>query len=282
MSVFHYTSGHGIKGIFDNGELHCSNINFMNDPSEKTYFYDLVDQIGKSSAICKKIFTELYYDFYHKVLLNSDGRFVASFSKNADSLAMWNYYSKGNGYNIELDLDSIIELNQSKDEDLSIQKIELNYDKELHLQELKTLLLSFEKEYESFKKLSVDKENAKDKDEFQAIDIKILHILEDFNFKINNLSLSYKHESYKSEEEVRLIASYAIRDLMNTKFKVSPNGVLVEYFPIKLNLITQLKRITLHPLHNELHHLGIKQFAFSKIQTNKIDIVRSEIPFREV
>ena len=41
MTLYHYTSGQGLSGIFDSKELHCSNVNFLNDPSEQSYVYDL-------------------------------------------------------------------------------------------------------------------------------------------------------------------------------------------------------------------------------------------------
>lgn len=90
MSVFHYTSGQGVKGIFDSNELHCSNVNFMNDPSERTYLIELLKSIGQDSIFCKKIYESLWSDWYNEVVLEVFASFVASFSKNPDSIAMWN------------------------------------------------------------------------------------------------------------------------------------------------------------------------------------------------
>lgn len=133
MTLYHYTSGQGLYGILNSSQLHCSDVNFMNDPSERTYFLDLLEIVFEKANECKDIYLELYNKSYQDAVTDPFDRYVASFSKNPDSLSMWNYYAKGNGYNLGLDIDKIIEVNEGKE--LYIQKIELNYKRDKQIDE---------------------------------------------------------------------------------------------------------------------------------------------------
>jgi hypothetical protein len=98
MKVFHYTTGQGLFRILNSQQLHCSNLRFMNDPSEEFYFDHLIKELLEQEEDLKFIYKNLYNPSYHKAVLNPTEKYIASFSKNGDSLPMWNYYSKGNGY----------------------------------------------------------------------------------------------------------------------------------------------------------------------------------------
>ncbi|HAZ24715.1 MAG TPA: hypothetical protein DCY95_08835, partial [Algoriphagus sp.] len=99
----------------------------MNDPSEEFYFDQLMKQIlEKKGDKFKSVHDVLFSESYRNAVLSPTERHVVSFSKNGDSLSMWNYYSKGNGYNLEIDLNKVIELNTTYD--LYVVKVEINYD----------------------------------------------------------------------------------------------------------------------------------------------------------
>ena len=118
MVLYHYTTGQGIFGILNSSKLHCSNINFLNDPSEETYFKEVLSEVLAASNECRAIHDKLYNQSYEEVILNPTAKFIVSFSKNPDSLSMWNYYASGNGYSIGIDIDSVITANKCFEMDI--------------------------------------------------------------------------------------------------------------------------------------------------------------------
>lgn len=125
MTVYHYTSSNGVLGIINSSKLFCTNINFLNDPTELKYYKEVLKEVFKVTPECNKIYSLLYNQSYEQNVLNPFQNYIVSFSANNDSLSMWNYYANGNGYNIGFDIDSIIRRNRS--EHLSIQKIVMCY-----------------------------------------------------------------------------------------------------------------------------------------------------------
>src|SRR5688572_14351294 len=114
MTLYHYTSGQGLFAIVNSGQLHCSHIDFMNDPSESFYFSTVLENVFDKVPKTKEIYSTLFNESYHRAVADPFEKFIASFSMNEDSLSMWNYYSKGNGYNLGLDVDGIINNNQNE------------------------------------------------------------------------------------------------------------------------------------------------------------------------
>lgn len=280
MILYHYTSGQGLFGIINSGELYCSNVNFLNDPSEKSYFKDLLFITFKEIPECEKIYSTLFNNSFQKSVVSPFDTFIASFSKNEDSLSMWNYYAKGNGYNIGLDIDSIIE--QNKGTNLSIQKIELIYDQQKQLNDIKQFILGHKANCDKYEDLNERLRTEKDFNEYSKLSLEQNYLIEDFNGGIYKLGLGFKHTAYEREQEVRLIVSEDEIEQKTTKFKISDNGVFVEYIPIKLNLKGNIKSITIHPLNGQLHLEGTKKFIASQYFATKIEIKVSTIPLRLV
>lgn len=117
--IFHYTSPSGFQSIlFGNSEhltLWASRYDCLNDVSEGKVVLDAYAETCAEMLASGEIDKYLYDLFVrvkpaHTTLLPLHAedtikfsrpechRYVCSFSKNADSLAMWNYYSKGNKY----------------------------------------------------------------------------------------------------------------------------------------------------------------------------------------
>jgi hypothetical protein len=280
MTLYHYTSGQGLFGIINSDELQCSNINFLNDPSEKSYFQDLCKLVFKESSECEQIFSTLFNDSFQKAVVNPFETFIASFSKNEDSLSMWNYYAKGNGYNIGLDIDKIIE--ENKDANLAIQKIDLVYDHEKQVMDTLNFIQSYKQSAEKYKEYDEKLKVVENEDDYHEYSLEQNYLIEEFNYGIYELGLGFKHKAYEREQEVRLIISEDEMEQRTTKFKVSENGVFVEYIPLRLNLKSNLKSITIHPLNGQLHFEGIKKFISFQSLSKETEIKVSNIPFRMV
>ncbi|MEQ8423268.1 MAG: DUF2971 domain-containing protein [Cyclobacteriaceae bacterium] len=283
MTLYHYTSGQGIFGIFNSSELHCSNVNFLNDPSEQSYFSDLLNDVFNQSSEAQEIHKALFNESFINAVVAPFDIYIGSFSKNGDSLSMWNYYSKGNGYNLGVDIDEIIRECQ-KDKNVSIQKIELIYEKSKQIDEIREFLLSSKDSYSKYSQIKDKQSSAGIKEEqYYELESDIVGVIEEFNDELYKLMLRYKHQAYDREEEVRLIVSENEVEQKTTKFKVSDSGVFIEYIPLKLDLRNSIKSVTIHPLNGQLHVQGVKGFIRSRAgYNNKIEIKSSSIPFRVV
>ena len=117
--IFHYTSPQGLQSIlFQNSDhltLWASRYDCLNDASEGTIAKEILKEVCDDLFKDKKI-DEYLYDLFSninlprtallhynegeslKITRTECDRYVCSFSKNKDSLSMWNYYSKGNKY----------------------------------------------------------------------------------------------------------------------------------------------------------------------------------------
>ncbi len=117
--IFHYTSPVGFQSILfgDTNDvvIWASRYDCLNDMSEGKVAEEVLHEVAKD-LFTQKVISKEIYDFYcsvkpaHTIPLYREvegdlkftrpecNRYVCSFSKNSDSLAMWNYYSKGSKY----------------------------------------------------------------------------------------------------------------------------------------------------------------------------------------
>ncbi len=268
-TLYHYTSGQGLYGIMNSSELHCSHIAFLNDPTEHKYLDVVIKRIFQNSPDCKEIYDKLYNESYHGITYDFYEYYVLSLSRNNDSLSMWNYYSKGNGYNIGLNYESIIKRNENKLGEVFI--VDLIYEWSKQYRTVKKFIKSFKKE---LLKLENTKLN-------EASKLKIDEDMERrFNRGLINYRLSFKHSAYAREEEVRILIAKPITNKSDVFYRLSSNGVIVEYVKLKIDLKRDLKSIMIHPKGTDLHLLGVDRFTYS--ENSKLKISHSQIPFRDV
>jgi len=280
MILYHYTTGKGVFGIINSAKLHCSNVKFLNDPSEETYSKSLLKMVLKDCKECESIFSNLYNESYQEAICDPYEKYIASFSRNQDSLSMWNYYSKGNGYNIGVDISSIIKRNANRN--LSIQKIDMVYDMSNQLDMLKKSILTHLDGSSKYLELDELLKSSANESLNYEYDIQQFAIVSSFNEDIFEMMLKLKHHAFESEQETRLIVSQTHEQEKDLEYKVSVNGVFIEFISLDLNLSEDIKSITTHPLNAELHTLGTLKFLSSKVKNNKIDVLPSNIPFRVV
>lgn len=255
----------------------------MNDSSEELYAEQVLHEFLSDSERGQKLYEKFYNQTYHDVILYPGDKFVTSFCKESDSLSMWNYYASGNGYNLEFDLQEIINFN--KKYGISIKLVEMVYNKNDQSDLFNSLLEKSEKKASEYDNLEELKNSAKDANRYREIAHAQDAISESFNNELSEILLSFKHPAYEREQEVRLIVSvlpWFLDDLNNTNFKVSTSGVFVEYLTLKLDISNMLKSVTVHPLNGEFHKSGANKFLLTKREGKPVDVKVSCIPFREV
>jgi len=223
--LYHYTSPFvldailfkKVDGVNDSIVLRSSRYDCLNDRSEGTiaeriYHETYLDMYEKGEIteeiyrICSAVKTR-EEEFFYYYDANSDAadawyskydRFISSFSKNPDSLSMWKYYSKGNGYEgICLGFDStnirrdLIRLFQQKSSWARIYPVVYSEaeQKKLIKQTIKTI-------HEAYAN------DMKEEPEETSVTI-----AEHLSYYLDHWGLIFKSEYFQHEEEVRIIVT---------------------------------------------------------------------------
>jgi hypothetical protein len=260
-TIFHYTSPSGMQSILFNDPtcitLWASRFDCLNDISEGTIaekvFGEVCDELKNSGeisesfySIIRKVSPARTFPFWvtvnHVTRVTRDecDRFVTSMSKNSDSLAMWNYYSKGSkyeGFNLGFDpvciKDSLVHRFSGKEIVTRIYPVV--YKKEEQKNLIKPLILAI---YETWATM--------DDDKYDSI---VRCIVSD---KLNDWKLIFKGEYFQHEEEVRIITDVAKRTKNGVQLPIEilyryNCGLITPYVELKLNKEC-LTDITMGPL----------------------------------
>lgn len=222
--IYHYTSPEGLDGILFNRQVspcfRFSRFDVLNDKSEGGDILEVYNRITKQLCHEEKIskeffeyikeihFNDKYIFAYNtgKTLEIGTGRevddilldskkgkvYLCCFSKNKDSLPMWNYYLKNDtylGYNIGIST-SFFETEKSKGhrEGYLFDWFEVVYDEEKKGKILSELILGLYSIY-----LNMQDENDKE------------YIKERIVSFVNKYRFIFKKECFKHEEEIRII-----------------------------------------------------------------------------
>jgi hypothetical protein len=280
--AFHYTTAVGLKGILDKKCIYCSRIQFMNDPSEDSYGESIISEFVNSDKEMKKIYEILFNKSFEDSVLLGNGKYVASFSRNSDSLPMWNYYSKGNGYNIGFSLEEMV-----RQYNLSFPKasiVDIIYDKDQQLDLLKEYFTQFSLKVEKYLELESEKEKSKfrnNESRYYELEYASSRIIEDFTNGLYLIKHKFKHPAYSAEEEVRVLIETDF-DYSNYKYRISENGIFVEYVELLFEPMNDIIRFTLHPLMNELHVQGLNLLLKKYGIESNGNVHQSYIPFQTI
>lgn len=244
--IFHYTSPNGLNSILfgdiDNITLWASRYDCLNDASEGTIAQIIYKEVFEEMRHNNEI-TDLMYNVIANVvpartvlfMYNTDDRvkvtreecdrFVCSFSKNKDALAMWNYYSKGNkyeGYNVGVFAMSVRDslIKSFNDKKVSVHICPVIYDKEEQKSIIRKLLLNLQDLYSRERETS------------------IRYVISN---KLLEWSLTFKSEYFQHEEEVRIIIDVAKRtsneDMQNRPLDIKyrdVHGYIIPYIELKI------------------------------------------------
>lgn len=275
MILYHYTSGQGFKGIIESKQLHCTNIHFLNDPSENKYHFEVLHSVLDENSKCHTIYNKFHDKVFDRCFYDSDNIFLLSFCESRDSLTMWKYYAKGNGYCIGFDWNKIFERNKCPH--LEMTQCRVIYDKEEQKKAMRELILSFEERLSEVEGICTDGTDGMHK-ERQKIKLE-----QDFNLALLDNSHKYKHSAFVDENEFRI--GLKISDYANFKnligHKNSEGGTIVSYLTLNIEPCEDIVSILCHPRSKDVDFKGIELF----IKHNEMKyctLEKSEIPFREI
>ena len=259
--VYHYTSPSGLLGIMNGDSPPClrfTSADYLNDKEEGKYILKVLCKAKEKYAQCgakddvlallndiTKVDDETLYtpietcEGMTDVLLSRGKVFVCSFSKDRDSLPMWNYYVKGNsyrGYNlgfnartlreeIQHDVDSRYTLLRN----VRVKMQEVIYDQDVQLGMVGHEINMLEK-------------YVGEPREFEFTTLMFVQALA-------RMKYIFKNPCFRHESEVRAFVNWPSEREDCIHFREGNGGVLVPYLEFLFG--RQLQSVTLAPLVNE-------------------------------
>jgi len=186
--IYHYCAIDSFVPIINSKQLWMSDLEKMNDPSEYNLGFNIV--ISKFGEIYPEHVPWLKY----RHAKHSNRVLSTSFTKQGDMLSQWRAYaSNGSGVSLGFDIEALLDINKH------IQSDEVNYSKNFLI----------EKAYELISKHKVSESSFVMKG-FNTYDISLAH-------ELSKLSIFYKSEFYREEEEVRLVAYLSDDSVIHSK-----------------------------------------------------------------
>jgi len=267
---YHYTDASGLLGIIQSSRLWASDIRFLNDPSEGTFFPERLLAIMDSQSSGRRGAGQKVIEGLKASLQNprSDySAFCVSLSANGDLLSQWRAYgSFGKGYAVGLDfgLKSILPHPQ-----LAGYYDVVYGDKGL-VDIAIDLLDLFISATDKWKDMMYD----------------------EWSSTLRAIAKSFKDASYSEEQESRLVCHYSgedndlFKNELPLKFRAKGSD-LIPYIPLSLDLLEAenkprlpMKRIVVGPgVDFKRNYASIN----SLLKVNSyadVEVVPSTIPFR--
>ncbi len=267
--LYHYTSKTGFLGIIKNKTLWASEILFMNDSKESKIPYEIFEELlslEKNSDVKEKLKKENvtfdFNDFYKS--FEGFGYYVISFSEKKDDLNQWRLYGdNASGICIEFDTSYLLEtLNKCNQNKIDLKKC--IYNKNEQILEIQKLI-----------------------DSIKSENTPIYSIIP----KLLKFSTYFKHESFKDEQEWRIVIENVEKAQKNAR---CGKNLFIPYCEVKIekeklpvedeNRYPWLGNITLGPCNDELAKNSANQvcllngIGFSKNLHR--DLLKSDIPYR--
>ncbi|MGJ9385226.1 DUF2971 domain-containing protein [Salipaludibacillus sp. CF4.18] len=278
--MYHYTSIEGLMGIIKNKKLWMTKSDFLNDSMEVIYITNIIDESLDifSELLIKEYGKGIKENDYYKTMLEKfteavDSRFVnvqelieiyvLSLSEKGDSLTLWGNYAKGDGYNIGFDSKSLLDDFHDENDDFFIVYGNVIYDREEQIEMLASSLIK------TFKNINSQEP------ELIELESKLLPY---YKSVIISYSIFFKHDSFKAEEEFRVVAT--IQDKADVEFR-SNNGVITPYIDQEFKKLP-IREITIGPKNNsDIAEKGVN-FYIERLGEDIEDITvkKSNVPLR--
>ena len=286
--IYHYTSPDGFMSILQpqNVVLRFSRYDTLNDESEGKDIFKIYSEVCNDlrhrklinecfyNEICNLKFREIDFFRHHneddklwEMRSKQCERYICCFSKDKDSLPMWNYYTKEGryqGYNIAF---SFFE------SPLHISYIHKTYVDQYNIRIYQVLYRN------SDKKKFVEDEILYIYSKITDFDNQISLVKSYFSSFLKTMSLVFKSECFEHENEVRMILTLPKdQEIFPVKYR-SKDGYIIPYVEYCFPTNT-VKSITLGPLLNKE---TAKEAASSFLEQRGYSVKtveNSEIPVR--
>jgi hypothetical protein len=213
--LWHYTTGPGLLGIVESGQIFATQVACLNDSSETTYATDLfksaIKRAGDNLAadspgqtLVKHVFRELREEA-GQTSSSPSKFFVSCFTTQEDDLSQWRAYSEvggENGYAIGFKARGLFVGPNSL-------VVKVNYDKALHEELAEEVAAATLRYYQAGLELQPDRDPEQwAKEFFQAWDDQIYR-----------LTPLIKDEGFQSENEFRIVHELQITEIHLVRFR---------------------------------------------------------------
>lgn len=264
-TLYHYTSISNLKNIIESKEFWVTRSDFLNDPGEVIYFAELVTKEIEQLKIPKEWLDLLYQNFktYFPVAF-SPSFYILSLSNNKDSLSMWNYYGKNDGYCIGIDFTKMLEIFNTKG--YTYWHGSIIYDEKIQINILNN-------EFQNTYNYWVTEHQGEEKMLMTMIDTLINRWV--------RYALFFKHNSFQQEEEYRVVFPHTSNLIVNYR---TDHGVFTPFITIAVEKNKDekfpLNSITIGPsIKHDKAERGLAEWS-RRLFHNPQRILRSKIPLR--
>jgi hypothetical protein len=91
-TIYHYTTEEAFHGILESSELWLTNAEFVNDITECNALSQQQDDLFEDDELSLNRYVEKWWDWFFKDKNQRENYYIASFSKEPDSLEQWRAY----------------------------------------------------------------------------------------------------------------------------------------------------------------------------------------------
>lgn len=280
-SLFHYTSTKVLQIILANNTLRATHINFLNDPTEASFSFEIYNEIIKSyEGQIHPSVIELLQISKHQDLIKRI--FVTSFSSLPNSLNLWNYYGKSDGYNISFDLnafnDNLSKITFEKDTrhitySYIFSPVIYDHQEQINILDrfVSKMITVATEIMEGVEHAAKNGQACPKTPHFDNILAKIW---------VNLIPFFYlcKKEPHESEKEFRLVI--IPQDTSEIEQFTDKDGIICPYIDYKLGKIIPISNITIGPkIVDSIAKEGVERFL-EKLDRKDIKISHSGIELR--
>lgn len=268
-TLWHYTTGDGLIGIVESGELFATHISCLNDSLEYRYLIDLVRRKVKEAGATAD---EDHHHFYERMTsdeldVSKVDTLVTCFTRKRDDLGQWRGYGGGvSGYAIEFHTDHLIKCVEKTRPEAVIARV--RYDEERHIELASEIVAQVTRLY-----FQGSPKDAKAWEE---------SLFPAYMWLTSTLAALSKHPSFRDEEEHRIIFRLRSGEHKALEFR-QKSTLLTRYLKVDCRDASDhlpIKTIMIGPGSNrEVTRTGIYDLLEKKGYAG-IPVVLSTVPYR--
>jgi hypothetical protein len=269
--LYHYTTQHGLIGIIEGNTIWATKIQYLNDTTEYKLALEIaIEEIKRKKAESVSATNDLLYQRLLEQIDKMTGlnTCVCSFSEKEDLLSQWRGYGGGiGGYAVGFNSSNLIAEANKQDFILS----SCIYDEK----QQKSLLSELIADEVKFIKRKLKKTDLDDPRRFESVAV-------DFCKNLAAIAPTIKNKKFSEEKEWRLISKWGIR-AGHLSFRPGMS-TLIPFYHFRLGESPRryLDKLVIGPCpHPELTEDAILRML-QKYNAERVNIIRSEIPFRNM
>lgn len=268
--LHHYTSGHGLLGILNSGEMHCTNVHYMNDSSEMDYGRELVLRVLEERKENLSGATLRAVNRLPRMLEQPDFQyFITCFCEKSDLLSQWRAYgAQAAGYSIGFAVDDLIAVLPEYSELLRVI-----YEPVLQEEIVRQTL----KRYVAIAQLCVESYT-----DHMRLEDALTRWVNITSNSLGRLVARMKSAAFAEEHEWRAVIIRFSFDTKPVQFRLGASGIVVPYFPWKFRKqgIKAVRTVRHGPTVNPalaIHSVGL---LLHNLGYRDVNVGSSGIPLR--